>query len=184
MEIKVDQFCSLATSPSWQAWLYHFDPEMYKSFIVKLQASRGCSQNRDIMTETLLDIQRRENGEEQLKAYISSNYPHMIVQTLPESPIVRSTPKVVHKSQSQDKVFAFYNPKLLTYPRRMIFNSNDGNLKKQITEFTLDKIKHDFIIVDDVGYVEYLNKEDIAIIGKIPQSNWQIAAYRLRTTKK
>lgn len=168
MEIKVEQFCSLATSPSWQAWLYKYNPDTYRSFIARLQNSRGCSQNRDIMKETLADI-KRLGGDDQLLAFLTENYPHMILNGA--KPAAR--PKV-------GKVFEHYNPLSLTYPRRKIFTGDLSTIQRDIRSFTLDKLKHDSIIVDGVGYVEFLTKADINIANNVPQSNWQIAAYRLR----
>lgn len=172
MEIKVEQFCSLATSPSWQAWLYRYNSDLYKSFITRIQASRGCSQNKDIMKETLEDIGRL-SGHGQLMAFLQQNYPHMIV-----SPATPKPQSVVGKVS----VFEHFNPSALTYPRRKIFEGEHAIIRRQIRDFTIDKLKHDSIIIDGKGYVEYLLKTDSAIAEKIPASNWQIAAYRLRVT--
>ena len=175
MKIKVDQFCSLATSPSWQAWLYKYDANLYREFIAKLQESRGCSQNRTIMVDLLAQIGANHNGNVLLQDFINKNYPHMI-ENDDGSPV-----KIKRdESRTNDKVFVYYKPNALTYPRRMIFRDDP---RKQIATFVLDKLKHDSIIVDGVGYVEYLTREDAAIADKIPNSNWQIVAYRMRSQK-
>lgn len=175
MKIKVDQFCSLATSPSWQAWLYKYDASLYREFIAKLQESRGCSQNRLIMTELLSKISSDPNGNAVLQDFINKNYPHMI-ENDDGSPVRIKR----DDTKANEKVFVYYKPNALTYPRRIIFRDDP---RKQIAEFILDKYKYDSIIVDGVGYVEYLTREDIAIADKIPNSNWQIVAYRMRFQK-
>lgn len=172
MRIKVEQFCSLATSPSWQAWLYHFNADLYRKFIKRLQESRGCSQNRELMTEILQEIDSI-NGGDALGAFLAKHYPHMI-----------DGPNKANISKHTGQVFEYYNPNILTYPRRVIFTGDIRSLKRTVNEFVLDKIKHDSIIVGNTAYVEYLTKEDMNIADKIPNSNWQIPAYRLRTSGK
>lgn len=174
LTVKVEQFCSLATSPSWQAWLYHFNADLFRRFIKRLQESRGCSQNRDLMVEILGEIDKA-NGSDELSLFLTKHYPHMI----DGNKAVRQ-PAQPHS----DKVFEYYNPNVLTYPRRIIFTGDQRSLKKTINEFILDKIKHDSIIVGNKAYIEYLIADDAAIVDKIPNSNWMIPAYRLRASGK
>lgn len=165
MKLKIDQFCNLATSPSWQAWLYNLDKELSKEFMLKIQNSKGCSQNKDIMLNTLRKIQ--DHGlADRLMNYMVANYPNM-VEDLSAMP-----------SKFNGPVFNF-NPNLVTFPRRIVFQGSINDIKRRINSFALDKIKYDSIIVDGVGYVEYLTKEDKSIESQIPAKNWLIAAYRL-----
>ena len=166
MKIKTDQFCGLATSPSFQTWLYNNDVELYRSFISGLQQSRGCSQNRELMLELLTEIQNRGNSDS-LAVFISKNYPHMIDGN-----------ESMRSSYDDDTVFSNYNPNILTYPRRMIVEGDERSLNRQAREFLLDKMKGDYIIVGNKLYIEYLEKKDKSIANSIPLSNWQIANYR------
>ncbi len=170
MQVKVEQFCSLSTSPSWQAWLYHYDATIYRRFIKRLQESRGCSQNRDLMTEILTEINNNGGGDK-LGDFLSKHYPHMIEGN-----------KHLKQLKQTGSVFEYYNPMILTYPRRIIFTGDKRSLKKTIAEFVLDKIKYESIIVGNTAYIEYLTTDDNAIINKIPDSNWQIPLYRLKMT--
>lgn len=170
MKIKTHQFCSLCTSPSWQAWLYHFNSNIYRSFINKLQQITGCTKHRELMIETLREIESQD-GSDKLYDFISAHYPHMI-----EGEIIKN----VNSKQNNGKVFDYYRPGMLTYPRRIIFDGSPREIKKQIASFVLDKIKHDSIIVGDRGYVEYLIDADKHLLKQIPDSNWQIPLYRLR----
>lgn len=173
MRVKVEQFCSLATSPSWQAWLYHFNVDLYRRFIKRLQESRGCSQNRGLMTEVLQEIDKAGGGTA-LGTFLSQHYPHMIDE-----------PGQVRKPPAQiTDVFEYYNPNIMTYPRRIIFTGDARTLKRTVNAFVLDKIKHDSIIIGNTAYVEYLTADDAAVADKIPNQNWQIPAYRLRTSGK
>jgi len=164
--LKVEQFCTLATSPSWQAWLYHYDQNGYKKFIKQLREARGCSQNTEIMKE-LLDEIRKQGGTDKLMEFIRSQYPHMI-----------KSDTVEKQSVSSDEVFEYYNPMILSYPRRIIFEGSRKNLEEKIVGFVGDKIKYDSIIVGDKAYIEYLTTSDENIIDKVPEKNWQIKTYK------
>lgn len=169
MKVRVDKFCSLSTSPSWQAWLFHFDVPLYRRFMKQLQESRGCGQNRDIMVELLKEIDKVPGGADRLFTFLKQHYPNMLVKEDAEP-----TPRAVPSGE----VFPYFNPGLLTYPRRQIFTG--ANLQKQVAEFLLDKLKSDSVVVGDTAYVEYLERGDAALADKIPAKNWLIAAWRLK----
>ena len=173
MHVKIDQFCSLATSPSWQAWLYHNHATLYRKFIHKLRESQGCTQNKDLMVEVLQDID--QIGGDSLIDFLQQHYPHML-----------SGQSTTHQQREDaqaledDNVFQYYNPNILTYPKRQIFVGPRSVLNNKVQEFLLDKFRSDYIIIKGRAYIEYLEKNDAAIADQIPQSNWQISQYRLR----
>jgi hypothetical protein len=119
------------------------------------------------MKELLAKIQELGGGDE-IAMFLQKHYPTMI-----EGGVTTAV-------GDYDEIFTHYNPNILTYPRRIIFTGPKRELQKKVREFLLDKLKSDHIIVGDRAYVEYLEKADAAIAGKIPLSNWQIAAYRQR----
>jgi hypothetical protein len=162
MKIKVDQFCSLATSPTFQTWLYNHDGELYRRFMTRLRESRGCNDNRELMKSILAEIENQ--GE--IVSFLQKHYPTMIEGSV--------------QAFAGDGVFTHYNPSILTYPRRIIFVGPKRELQKKVNDFLLDKIKGDYIIIGNRAYVEYLKKEDIVVSDQIPQHNWQIAKYRQR----
>lgn len=176
MKVKVDKFCSLSTSPSWQAWLFHFDVPMYRRFMRQLQESRGCNQNRDIMVELLKEMEKIPGGVEKLFEFLEKHYPHMIVRE--QKAEAKKAPAPVKSPVGP--VFQHFNPNVLTYPRRQVLEGED--LRQRVQEFMLDKIKGDFVIVDGKAYVEFLERGDAPLADKIPAKNWQIAAWRLRQT--
>lgn len=167
MNVKVEQFCSLATSPSFQSWLFHHNGDIYRRFINRLRESRGCGENRELMKDLLVEIQDNGGGDA-IAEFLMKHYPHMIEGG------------VKTQAGDYDEVFTHYNPSILTYPRRIIFTGPKRELSKKVREFELDKLKSDHIIVGDRAYIEYLEKSDAAIAEQIPLSNWQIAAYRQR----
>lgn len=175
VKVKVDKFCSLSTSPSWQAWLFHFDVPLYRKFMRQLQESRGCNQNKDIMVELLKELEKIPEGVEKLFEFLQKHYPHMIVKETAAQPEKKAAP-----AKPVGPVFSHFNPNVLTYPRRQILEGED--LRQRVQEFMLDKIKGDFVIVDGKAYVEFLERADAPLVDKIPAKNWQIAAWRLRQT--
>jgi hypothetical protein len=172
VRVRVDKFCSLSTSPSWQAWLFHFDQGVYRKFIKKLQASRGCDQNKELMIDLLKEIETIPQGNDKLLDFLTKHYPYMLVddegRRLPRQQALAGL----------DDIFEHYNPDILTYPRRFIITGAAHELNRKVKEFLLDKIQSDYVIVGDRAYIEYLKKEDASVKEQIPMRNWRIAAWR------
>lgn len=166
-ELKISQFCSLSTSPSWHVWLYNYDIELYNKYMAKLRESKGCSYNRQLMIQTLEDI-KRIGGYSVLYDFIKSNYPYMVVDDY----------KLSLNEDKNNVIFPGYRPNILTYPKRIIFSGEKEDLVNRINHFVRDKLKHDHIIIGNQGYVEYLDVSDKHIVDKIPMNNWLIANYR------
>lgn len=169
-KVKIDKFCSLAHSPSWQAWLYHFDANLFSEFTKKIRASRGCSQNTDIMIDTLKDIDKDISGSDKLLKFLRLNYPYMLVDDVDD----------VKDDIINDEIFEHYNPDILTYPHRLIIAGSKQDLLNRIQTFSENKLRVDYVIVDDKLYIEYLNNNDGNISSKIPKSNWKIASWKLK----
>jgi hypothetical protein len=157
-KLNTSQFCGLSTTAAWHSWLYNHDRNIYDKFIAAFRQSTGCKYNSELMLTTLDDIQQSGKIAD-LYDWLQLNYPYMIIGT----------------RAFKNNIFPEYNPSILTYPRRIIFNTDAA---QSIKQFVLDKIKYDYIIVENVGYVEYLNKQDEPIANMIPASNWLISNYR------
>jgi hypothetical protein len=168
MKIKIDRFCALATSPSWQAWLYHHDKDIYRDFYQRLQQSRGCNQNRDLMSDILRQVEKKGGGEA-LLTFLKRQYPHMLIDDTPVPTVAETQPTT--------KVFDHYNPAILTYPRRFILTGPE--LSRQVQSFIIDKLKSDYVIVDGVAYIEYLTKADAHVKDSIPIDNWAVSKWKL-----
>ncbi len=157
---------------------------MYRSFMERLRQSKGCSQNRDIMIELLAEIQKVPDGSDKLGEFLGKHYPHVIDGPAPQqaAPVVapQQAAPVVAPQQGRDPgpVFPYFNPGILTYPRRQILEGAD--LQRRAQEFCLGKIRSDFVVVGGKAYVEYLERGDAAVAASVPQKNWLVTAWRLR----
>jgi hypothetical protein len=174
IKVKVGQFCSLATSPSWQTWLYHNHTELYRKFVRQLQESKGCNQNRSIMAEVLQEIDKVDSDG--LIDFLQKHYPHVL-----DGQPVPSQQREDAEALEHDGVFSHYNPSILTYPRRQIFVGPPGILRRKAKTFLADKLKSDFIVIGERLYIEYLDQGDSEIADQIPMKNWMISQYRLRS---
>lgn len=160
MQIRTNQFCSLATSPVWQSWLYSYDKTIYTEFMHGLRGSSGCGQNRNLMIKTL-DIIKKAGGSEQLVDFLHSNYPH----------VIKADPLVVQLDH-------YFMPGLLTFPHRCVIESPKARLQTKIQEFIRDKFKYDYLIVGKQAYIEYLTADEQHIADQVPVANWILARYR------
>ena len=161
MKLKIDRFCSLATSPSWQGWLHKFNSDIYADFMKRLQSSRGCGHNQQIMTD-ILKLVDSSGGNDNLIDFLKQNHPHVLIDDGSKSVMV--------------KVFDNYSPHILTYPRRLIIVG--GDLRGKVKQCLSDKIKSDFVIVDDHAFVEYLTNSDSHLVDLIPASNWAVTKWK------
>ena len=163
MKIKTSEFCQLASTPSWQGWLYHFNIDLYKDFIAKLRESKGCGHNKDLMTELLAKIDRIPDGNDKLLQFLGTHYRHILIE---------------------DTVFPNYVPGILTYPRRLIMtDENPLLLSRKVKAFLLDKLKYDTLTIGNTAYIEYLLITDDNVVNDIPMDSWKIAAWRLQNQR-
>lgn len=131
-----------------------------------LHESKGCSHNSMIMRE-ILTIINESGGEPELTRFLLEKHPEVIM---------KDRYKIIDKTRLTDEIFGYYNPSILTFPRRIIIEGKQVRLK--IEEFIKDKLKYDYIILGDKAYIEYLIYGDKNIVEKIPDSNWKIREYR------
>lgn len=121
------------------------------------------------MVDTLAEIDKNGGGDK-LLGFIQQHYPYMLIDEAPAQ----------SQSVSSDDVFGYFNPNILTYPRRIIFTGPENELRRKIQEFTIDKIKSDSVIVNGVAYIEYLTQDDSSVKDSVPQKSWLIARWKLR----
>ena len=195
MKLLVDKFCSLSTSPVWQAWLFHFNADVYKRFIKRLLESRGCAQNKELMVELLAEIEKIDGGSDKLFTFLKAQYPYIIADEQTSGPQRVRVPEIDEQTKasmaaaargmiparSRKTLFEDYVPGMMTYPRRMIFEGPVDTLKTMIKAFTADKIVSEHIIHDGRAYIEYLTSNDAYLKDSIPEQNWQIRAWRAQT---
>jgi len=78
--IRVDKFCALATSTDWQTWLYHFDEQLYRDFIARLQLARGCNDSQKLMEQFLNKI-GEAGGSAKLFEFLHTYHPYAVVDS-------------------------------------------------------------------------------------------------------
>jgi hypothetical protein len=178
MNINMRHFCTLATSPEWQTWLYNYSKEYYKDLIDHLRTSSGCGSNSAKMTEILNKIKNGSGGPK-LESFLTQTFPQVLNKPKCGAKGIRKS-TVVESAQKMDlhDVFEYYNPSLVTYPRRLIMAGLD--LEKKISDFLRNKSIYEHIVIEDRVYIEYLNPEENNLAKDIPEHNWQIKKYRTK----
>jgi hypothetical protein len=177
MRLKTDQFCALATSPAWHAWLHSFNQDLFKDLATHLGKRSSCKANSDKMIALLEQIQAIPDGEVQLEGFLRRHSPHVLLEDEPqEVPVIPSG------------VFGHYDPELLTVPRRLVIPAHtQQDAAHRAEEFLKGKIYADSIVLPEAGqwaaYIEFLPPEMNILADKIPVENWRIRAYRAKTNQ-
>lgn len=174
MEIKIDQFCALATSPAWQAWLFRFAKPLHSELVEHLRGSRSCNSNRDKMVSIFQRLVDLPGGPEQLVAFLGKQFPHVIA--------ARPTQTITKAALADDGVFEHYDPDLLTFPRKLIITGSD--LERKVKEFLAKHAKGDYVVIGDRAYVEYLPVAHAGLASTIPAANWETTAWRSRHSQR
>jgi glycosyltransferase involved in cell wall biosynthesis len=167
MRLKTSQFCNLSTSASFHAWLYNNYPIVFNDLISHLRLSKGCASNASKMLDILSQLESIENAMQNLITFLSKEFPYVIAQDAIAVPI---TQNVI----TENAVFEWYDPDIISYPHKAIITGT--NVEVMIKELIASKPVKDWIIVNNIGYVEYLNNEDMNL--KIQDSNWEIKKYK------
>lgn len=177
VQIRVEQFCALATSPQWQAWLYRYDATIYQELADHLRTSKGCGANRDKMVVLLSRINATAGGPEKLVEFLSASFPHVLDRTVPVEPTVthaepiRPTPSTVP--------FERYNPRTLTFPRRLILDGGDiGELTRKAQLFVSDKVRSDWVVTAGRAYIEFIPQEHSGVAHQIPDKSWLVTIWK------
>jgi len=165
MSIKINNFCSLSTSPSFQAWLYNLNSELYSRFTEEMRKSGGCARNAQIMQLVLNDIKNIGKYDELLE-FLQREHPHVLDM------------KVSKIDKINNNVFPDYNIDVLTYPHRLVLKGDLNSLNKEIDLLKRFKFKVDFVIEGGFAYIEYLDKHEKGISEEIPEENWRTVIYR------
>lgn len=174
-QIKVDQFCGLSTSPAWQAWLYRFSADLYQELAAHLRTSKGCGANRDKMMELMTRINATPQGSDKLLEFLRGSFPHVVEQAAPQAAV----PQVVSAPTPARVPFERYDPRLLTFPRRQMFEGQDqSELTRRVHAFLADKVRSDWVIVGDKAYVEYVPSEHARVAGSVPEKNWLVTKWK------
>jgi hypothetical protein len=174
-KINSNEFCYLAKSELFLTWLKNLSVDLHASLIKFLMGGHGCSENRVKMFEVLQTITRNRPWALALESFLSKNFPAMIIDDMKAS-IAKTSSK---EAGNKHRVFAYYDPTLATFPRRIIFS--DGDLEKKVRDFCAKQFYCEWIVIDDHAYVEYIPLEAAAYKSNIPEKNWQIRAFKKKS---
>ena len=172
MRLRLDQFCYLATSPAWLAWLHDLSSDLYSDFADHLRHKASCRANADKMLEMLRRITAVAGQEDKLEAFLRQTFPHVLIDDRPQ-PTAPASPRPAQP------VFPHYDPNLITIPRRRVLSGAGAALEQAVATFLADKVEGDFVIVNNLAYIEYLPRELDHLVGRVPEANWLVRRYRL-----
>lgn len=168
-QLSVSRFCSLATSTGFQTWLFEYSQSLYRDLMHHIRRAKGCNANTEKMHGLLKQIEE-QGGIEQLYAFLKVEYPDVFEQ--PTRQLGSN-----HSSLDRHGVFGgFYNPGLLPFPRRLILKGSASSLATHIEAYQNTNAVVDFLIIEDLAYIEYVS--DRAIADRIPDKNWLIKKFR------
>lgn len=166
MELNVSLFCSLARQSEWDGWLSDYDRGLH-SFLKSVLNKGGCKRVRQSMIKIMEEVKRRGDGQ-RLAAFLIRAYPSVVKN------------RIKTKNDSDlNKVFSFYNRRILTFPQRIILCDNDQeSLQHKIDSFSKDKYDVDYVIVDNCAHIEYFTSETKNMSDSIPKDDREIFRYK------
>lgn len=159
MLVNTAHFCALSSHPDFLRWLAETDRGLYNDLVAHLQAGKGCKANTDKMLGVLGALTATQPGEQRLFALLREKFPQALARRV-ESP--REMP-----------IFGFYDPTLVTLPRRIILES-----AREAEFFLASQTVGEFAVVGGRAYVEYLPPELAHLVGAIPDQNWLVRVWK------
>jgi len=173
--IKYTQFCGVVREKNFQLWLGHISPDLYQDLIDHLKKSTSCKSN--IVKVKQLEKEIEKLGlTSKLIDFLTKHYPLTISN---ENEEIKPDTNIT--LENDKKVFSFYNPRLLTFPQKMIFTSTDSKkLTETVKQFISDKVNCDYVIIKDKAYVEYFHRKYSQEARSISKSSREIFKYKLR----
>jgi hypothetical protein len=176
--VKTKQYCSLSKNQKWQSWLQSVSQELYDDLMNHHLANHGCKSNHIKMME----IQRKLNAKKLLPSmvqFLLKEFPNTVEEV--KTPTVKPKVKPIKISNDDKGVFGYYNPKLLTFPQKIIIeNDNKEELERQVHDFCKDKIDTDYLIIGNKAYIEYFRLKYSKESKKISLVDRDIHQYRLK----
>jgi hypothetical protein len=123
------------------------------------------------------------NLGDQFEDFIRRKFPYIIEGEEKPQRAPRPAPKekkiIPPQRLNKHGVFKSYNPRMLTFPQKLILTSDNAeNLATQVKEFLRDKVASDYIIIEDTAYIEYLPSKYKDIADQIPLEAREIELFR------
>jgi len=178
--IRTRQYCALSKEAKWQSWLQSVSQELHDDLVAHLKSGPGCGANQAKMVEIQNKLERNGSLADMVR-FLIKEYP-FAVEKIDDVDSVKEkfdAPKVVNKIR-QD-VFAHYNPRLLSFPQKAILHDDDlDNLSRKVKVFCAGKFGVDYIIVDNVAFIEYFQMKYSKESVKVKDSDREIYKYRVK----
>jgi hypothetical protein len=180
-KIRTSQFCTLSKESKWQAWLQTVSQDLHDELVKFIQTSNSCRANHDKMMEVYKKLEKR-NLSSHLVKFLRKEYPHTIDEVKEiTDPLPPKTPSKLVAVAGPTEVFKYYNPNILTFPHKIIFeNDNPDDLRREVSRFLVGKVGGDFIIIANRAYVEYFLLKYGRENKDLPQNMREIVQYRAK----
>lgn len=175
MKIKTNSFCSISRTKDWQDFLKSCSEKLYDDLTEHLKSAscRSAKEKMISIYNKLIEL----GFSSKLEMFLLKRFPWIIEESKkPENVSINSKIKVVH---SDDLIFKNYRPNMLTFPHRLIIESDDENeLNNYYTKFVSDKCGVDNLILNNRMYIEYFNSQYCDDVLKIDKDNREISIFR------
>ena len=175
MQIKVNTslFCSLGRHEDWHKWLAEHAKDLRSILSISL-TQNSCSGLSKTMTSIFEELKKRDLTNH-LIAFLSRRFPHVLFKDNKR----KSRVEVRNFKKIKNKVFTNYNPKVLSFPSKLILRDQDpSSLKRKVENFTRDKHGVDYVIIDDCAHIEYFNPEHKHLVSQIELREREVYKYK------
>jgi len=182
-KLRISEFCALARNQKWQEWLKSTDKQSYNDLLAVLQNPQGgCKKNTAKMIQ-IRDTLHKQGKDDALFEFLNNEFPTVLEQ---EKLVLRkakgqSGPATISTSKSANKhgIFKLYNPTVLTFPQKLIIIDKDhASLEKKVKHFLSNKVKSDYLIIEDRAYIEYFKSEYRREAEKFPKEKRELNIWR------
>jgi len=179
--VKVDQFCALSKENSWQAWLQSVADDLHTDLLKFLNENNSCSANQKKMKDIYRILSNRNLSKQMIK-FLVKNYPNVVEEVAEAGDVVRRDTNSIYLNSIDNKeIFEYYNPLLLTFPQKVVIENDDrDSLMLELNYFISDKFGVDFVVVDNMAYIEYFKKKYVNESNNFPNNSREIYKYKLR----
>jgi len=175
--IKTKQFCALSREPAWQDWLEKHAPDILDELLRHLSQSRGCKANTEKMSAIYEQLKSR-GLQDAVVAFLRKEYPLTVEEI--DRTFVRGQKSKIMQAISNKDVFTHYNPKLLSFPQKLVmFNQDREQLLKDVKAFLVPMWHVDYLLIGDFAYIEYFKLKYSKDAEKIKPESREIYKYRI-----
>jgi hypothetical protein len=176
--VRSKQFCILSREMLWQSWLHSVAPDLYDDLIKHLETSSGCRSNT-IKMEIIQKQLEIRGMSSKMVTFLLKNYPATVEEVHEPSDLPTGPKSDILLAGASQSIFKSYNPNLLTFPQRLIFENNDVDvLYRDTLEFIRNKVSVDYLIIDNRSYIEYFKTKYAAESKVIKMNNRELYRYR------